>query len=347
MRTWEEVHDAFDDLSIPSQNVLLMDRQGHITYRTSGTGIIRAQKFKTPIIQDAIEGEWLGFAPPAQRRRISLKPGKKPIFLATANERIWIDGHHHHWYPDDRKERIRNYLGKDKHLDLHAMEELQLDVTSKFRRLFVKWLAKDLKTSDPMKLKLVDKFSRWDGSSRSDPQLFLQAKSAEDALEELILRRVIDSFMPSGFDVPYQGRMKRAWKLEIISIENALDAFGLNKAEVSHFLIERMLAERRLHQEENYWRTQHPFVNNIPIIGRYFAVKEYPQWGAFDTVNAEQEGIGPSVRLIWDMEKPWESSWIMPVGQSGHPGSKNYSSMQTMWHQGQRLKVFPDHQDWF
>ena len=347
MRTWEEVHTALDSLSIPSQNVLLMDRQGHITYRTSGTGIIRSQNLKTPLVQDAIEGEWLGFTHPDKRKRVSLSPSTQPTFMATANEQIWVDDHHHHWSPDDRKERIRKVLGQDEHLDLQSMEQLQLDVKSKFRVLFLKWIEQNLKTSDPKKLELVGKFSKWDGSSRSDPNLFQQAKTGEDTLEELLLRRVLDTFMPDNFSIPYQGRMKRAWKLEVITVENALDAFGLNKSEVANLLVERMLTEKRQHQELNSWKAQHPFVKNIPIVGQYFAVDEYPQWGAFDTVNAEQDAIGPSVRLIWNMEKPWESSWIMPIGQSGHPSSKNYKSMQAMWHQGKRLKVFPDRQAWF
>ena len=108
-----------------------------------------------------------------------------------------------------------------------------------------------------------------------------------------------------------------------------------------------MQKENKPHHEVNAWKSQHPFVANIPILGQYFAVKEFPQWGAFDTVNAEQVEIGPSVRMIWDMEKPWESSWIMPVGQSGHAGSQHYSSMQDLWHQGERVKVFPERKDWF
>ena len=347
MRTWDEVHKAIDNLSIPSQNILLMDRKGQMTYRNCGTGIFRALSVKTPKVQDAFDGEWLGFAPAYQRKRKTMSPSDKPSFLATANERIWVDEHHHHWSPDDRKARIREYLSQDKVLGYPEMEALQLDTTSKFRKQFVKWIAANIGKPSKKAQGLIKKFSKWDGSSRSDPLLFQQAKTAEDALEELLLRRIMDNFMPSEFNVPYQGRMKRAWKLELISRKNAFAAFGLNKREVAQFLATKMLEETRPHHEVNTWKAQHPFVKNVPLLGQYFAVKEHPQWGAFDTVNAEQAETGPSIRLIWNMEAPWRSSWIMAVGQSGHPGSKHYSSMQETWHKGKRIKVFADREAWF
>lgn len=347
MRSWKEAHAAFDKLRIPSQNILMMNRQGHIIYRTSGTGLIRADNINTPMMQDAIEGEWLGYTPATQRRRLSIPPEEKPTFLATANERIWMDDHYHHWYPDDRKDRIREVLKQNLHLDQKAMEDLQLDTSSKFRRIFLQWLSANLNTKDPKHRQLNADFANWDGSSRSDPLLFQRTKAAEDALEELLLRRVLDTYMPAEFSVPYYGRMDRAWKLEVITSEHGLAIFGLDKHEVASFLAQRMLAETIPHHERNSWKVQHPFVGNIPILGQYFAVDEYPQWGAFDTINAEQESIGPSVRLIWNMEKPWESNWIMPVGQSGHPESKNYKSMQKHWHESARIKVFPDQKAWF
>ena len=105
-----DVHSAIDDLKIPSQNVLILDRLGNMSYRTSGTGIVRGHILDTPHTQLAFEGEWLGFEEPQQRRRLDVPvSSSEKTFLATANARVWEEAHYHNWTPDDRMDRIEGY----------------------------------------------------------------------------------------------------------------------------------------------------------------------------------------------------------------------------------------------
>jgi penicillin amidase len=125
--------------------------------------------------------------------------------------------------------------------------------------------------------------------------------------------------------------------------------FGLTGAEVARHLLDVLVEKDAglvMHSVANRWRAQHPFVGRVPLIGRLFAVDEPLQWGAFDTVEAEQPTMGPSMRLVWDLRHPAESTWSFPVGQSGHVASPFYRNWQPLWADGASHRVFSDPVAW-
>ena len=52
------------------------------------------------------------------------------------------------------------------------------------------------------------------------------------------------------------------------------------------------------------------------------------------------------MRLVWDMRKPWESTWAFPIGESGHVLSPHFKDMVADWKANKRLAVFDDGFDW-
>lgn len=341
---------AVDSMVIPSQNVLVMDHKGDMGYRMSGTGVKRQANGRIP--QPAAKGFWLELQDPRGRLSQYYKgEGDQVRFLATANERVWIDSYGAQWASDDRKDRIVRFLSERQDFARVDMEKLQVDTQGRFRRLLVQWVANRASAKSGPAAELANQMHAWDGSSRSNPAVMTASVVAEEALMKVLLARVQDRF-PHAEDraVSYGWYLRRGWLLEVIEApeDEGFAPFGLGASEVANYLLDEILAAKGgvPHQVKNRWQGQHPFVGRVPVLGELFKVEEIEQWGAHDMVDAEQPFFGPSTRLVWDMRRPLESTWAFPVGQSGHIANPHYKDLQTRWRDDRRLAVFADGSEW-
>ena len=349
-RSLDEAMTALDGLTALAQNVTIVTAAGDIAYRVSGLGPVRRVSGLTP--QPATLGEWDGLEPAAARRRIVYPAGDAPTrYLATANERIWVDTFGQHWHDDDRKERITAVLASRQDFSRADMEKLHVDMYGRFRRELLLWLAdRAAPTGGPAKA-LVDRWRAWDGTPQGDPRTFSEADLARDTLTNVLVGRVRARFLASDADVPYECPLKRGFLLDIIGApgDSGVAPFGLTAQGVAQYVIDHVLAKDPtlvLHPADNAWDGKHPFVGRVPVLGALFRVASPQQWGSRDLVAAEGPHWGPSMRVVWDLSRPWESTWIFPVGQSGHAGSAHYADMQAPWMASQRLQVFSDGFDW-
>jgi penicillin amidase len=349
-RSLEEFDQVLDDMRTPSQNVLVMNRKGDILYRASGSGVIRRKPGHRPM--PAVEGEWLGFAPMDQRPRRYIRADERGArHVATANQRIWTDGYGHLWESDDRQERLDRALSSRDSFSREDMERLQLDTQGRFRQLLLGWILDHAGTADGEAAEMVRRWRDWDGTSQGDPEAFALAERGEELLTRILLARVQERFATRDRQAPYRWPLQRAWLTTVLeaSGDEGLKPFGLTAREVAGHLLAKLVDEAGElvpHPERNRWQAQHPFHAAIPVVGLLFAVDEHPQWGADDLVSAENPYYGPSLRLVWNMRQPWDSTWIFPVGQSGHVGSAHYKDLQKPWFAGERLEVFDDGSDW-
>jgi penicillin amidase len=163
-------------------------------------------------------------------------------------------------------------------------------------------------------------------------------------LDQLILHQISSHFAPTKAPLPTIKReMKRARIVSILENPEALSALGLQTNEVADGLL-RWVSHKsprkvKSWQERNLWGAQHPFVGRLPIIDRFFAIKEWPQFGAATTVRAERPNHGPSMRVIWAPGDPASSLWSFPVGTSGHPASEHYQNWSKLWQSGAMVRV--------
>ncbi|MEY4630009.1 MAG: hypothetical protein RIQ81_129 [Pseudomonadota bacterium] len=342
VKDWNDFNSAADHFTLPAQNMLMMDRKGNIGYRASGTGVIRRVDGRIP--QPALEGEWAGFAPPAERHRmwIEAEPGKVSS-MATANQRMWVDRYGHNWYGEDRQERIVSLLSSGNAHTQRDMLEIQLDVTSRFRRQLLQWVADRGVAAAGREAELKSRWIRWDGSGKSDPASFGNSIQAEKLIFKVLIGRVRAHFKPALDEGDrYDWDLDRAWLLALLDNKGSFGLFGLEETSLATSVIQKIAAtEEAPFQEKNAWNGQHPFVGKVPLAGWFFRTKKYDQYGYSDVVRAEKPDHGPSVRLVWNMAVPAESTWMFPVGQSGHLGSRNYADLQGKWAAGEMMKVLP------
>ncbi len=345
---WQSFNAALDEWKNPAQNVSYLDRKGNVGVRIIGTSVKR--KASGRMIHLADKGEWLGFEPPSKRRRVYYPAGEKErVYLPTANQRMWPDKWGNHWDDDSRHNRLRSLLGENKPYSHQAMSRAQSDTYSRYSKLVLAWVSKGLPTNVKKYQDLVMRWQAWDGFAESDEKTYSEAILIDRWLTEICLERVREKFLPhEPEDLKYWHPLRRAWLIRVMQEEDGLSVFGLKNAKVAQSLADRVLSRtsRLPYPLANRFQKQHPFVEAIPVIGQFFSVTEYPQWGSYTTVRLERPKYGPSTRLIWDLKNPANSTWSFPVGQSGHFTSPYYSNMQRDFFQDKPLKVFGDGGQW-
>ena len=340
-RNLGEFSRKIEQMRIPSQNVVVVDRRGNGLYQNSGLGIKRAtyKRFSAK----PRDNVWDGYASQSTRRRRGWQEVDDQIsHIVTANQRIWTDEVAHYWFGEDRPARIRQLLESSDALSVDDMKAIQLDNTSRFRKILLEWLVANYKGPEPLE-SLKRNLKKFNGDSKQDPKLFFMAGRAEAVMFALLTQRIVERFI--GFEkelVPFYSPVKRGWLLQLMQSTNRFRVFGLEDGELATAVLDQALQSGSINQfDVNVRSPQHPFYSVVPVLGRLFYVPEVKQWGAYDTITAEQIKWGPSFRVVWDLRSPENSKWSFPLGQSGHVNSVHYRDLQKIWQKGEYFKVFP------
>lgn len=162
------------------------------------------------------------------------------------------------------------------------------------------------------------------------------------------VQRVRDHFgLPAASELPFWARQRTGWMIALLETKDNGRSFGFNPAELADLVAKKALEDRPLHAESNRWGAQHGLAGALPVVGALFAVDTPPQVGASGVPRVERPKFGASCRLIWDLADPLQSTWSLPVGQSGHARSRHYADLQQDFHAGRPLKVFGDKKEWW
>jgi penicillin amidase len=344
-KSLEEIDAALDEFKAPAQNVLIVDKKKNIMYRASGTGIQRKIGGRRP--QRALDGEWAGLEPSSARPRMLFYPkqpnAEEPRYIATANERIWVDEYGHRWAEDLRKDRIRRVLSSRDDFTRADMEKLQLDTESRYHHLLLDWVRARVEAKDAEESAILERWAKWNGVAQEDPATFTEAVAVELGLLRMCLDRVKrELFDGKDRDLAYDHWMKSGWVIAMLEAEKGTEVFGFEERDLARALLEIARLPKKPYHEENRWAAQHPFVGRVPLIGDWFKVATEPQYGWRGVVRVEQPNYGASVRLVWNLDKPEDSTWMLTVGQSGHIRSPYYRDRQEDWFAGRFYPVFDE-----
>lgn len=333
---------AIDHFTLPSMNVLIADRKGHAAHRVSGTGIQRNYPKHSPKLSTAGVDQWVGWQPQADRprKRTDLSQ-KKPVFLASANQRVWADSTFHFWSSDDRQQVIEQTLAKSPNLELKDMFKLQASTLSQHRKNMAKFVLTHASEETRQQYKaLFNKINNWDGTGEQDQMLFSAIHQAEKDLESILLDRLLKRFQPNRQEkIRYKFRNYRSWVITLFENPKLQNAFGTDSNQIANFLALRIATHQQTPSKRK-WTAQHPFVANVPILGKLFKVDTPELFGDFDTVNATKPSAGPTMRFVVNLSDLSKSRWILPTGNSGHPLKRGYKSMQHIFHTGGSIPIF-------
>lgn len=338
---WESFNMAADAFAAPAQAMVYAHQDGSLGVRVSGRGVRRKKSGLIP--QPAIEGEWLAIEPPTDRRRLHLPAGPKPIFVSTANQRLWKRGFGEHWSADVRQERIASVLSSSGSLSREDMAKLQHDTHSRFLQTFLQWVGTHATPKTDKQKALLESWKSWDGVAATNEAVFAQAVLGRNLFASMLLGRVRRQFLPAAaHDVLYHWKMDGAWQLRLWEGNQGdpLTAFGVKSTELADWLLQEIEKQNpQSYSVANRWMKQHPFAKSIPILGSLFAVDEHPQVGFGGLVRVEKPTLGASTRIIFDMAAPDGGQWAFPVGQSGHVLSPYYKNFRKLWYAEKYLPV--------
>jgi penicillin amidase len=328
---WKSFNTAINSFMIPGQNVIYLDRKGNIGYRASGRALER--KGSSQFLESFETGSIEKVSDASERRRkvLPFRPGERQ-FLSVANQRIWIDDHRHKWAPDDRAIRISEYIESVPKPTFSNMAQLHIDTVSKYHSLFRNFIIENSE-SKAREHGYYQKWIEWSGDAAEDKLVFTQMDYMIRLMENILLLRIKDAFA-GEIDLPeYKHYLKRAWIVRLLEQPEKFSIFGFSPNELSSHLIEKLRARESseplpLYDEVNRWKSQHPFVGRIPLLGELFRISEPKQLGFDQLVRVEDETFGASMRVIFDMKNPAKSSWTFPVGQSGHVHSPFYTNFR-------------------
>lgn len=346
----EEMLKSLDRFGAPAQSVVFTDNAGNATYRMSGTGV--KKKVKSVYAVSALDGEWRGFAPASERKQMRIardKAGQKPVWLGTANQRIYVDPLSHHWSGDVREDRINEVLRSSDAHTLGTMWALQHDTRSRYLKLFTDWLIRNNSTRDANITRIEERWKAWDGFAKNDPLAFTLAVEAHRHFTRVLMTQVRTLLPKEARATVYAWKNSNAWMVYLLEHEGTLDAFGLNPQAIAHFAVKKAAepaAAQKTYNDLNRWRAQHPMAGAVPLLGSWLKVDEHPQWGFEGLVRVEREKSGASLRVIWNLDKPLESVWNFPVGQSGHVASDHYEDFRKLWFEEKTARVFADGFEW-
>jgi penicillin G amidase len=355
---WDSFRAALADWTVPAQNFVYADVEGHIGYALGGDIPIRAKgDGRLPVPGWTGEYEWTGMIPHAELPHV-LDPEEG--FVATANNRVAGDDYPYplpaEWLSGYRVTRIRELIERTPRHDAESFARIQADLYSLPGREFAELAARLPVRSVPAQ-HARDALAAWDGELTADsvggtiyarlreallgaalaeiaaPRttvvglgLFVWLPGAEYAARTLpgILRRVAardDAWLPAGHT--WDEVLSDAWEATVAEL----------RAEYGDDV------RRWLYGRAHTLTLRHP-LDRLPVLGKLLDRGPFPTGGDLDTVcmgYLPRKFAGPpfysapSYRQICDTADWDRSRSIYPMGQSGQPASRHYADMLEPW----------------
>ncbi len=365
---WETFEAALADWASAPQNVTYADYDGNIGYVLAGTMPVRRQNLGiVPALGWDGAHEWAGMVPAQELPRLFNPPSGR---IVTANNKIVGDDYHHFlgidFVPGWRAARLEGILSEKDRYNLRDMEEMQLDVTSKFAGVLAPLFAQ-LNSDDPFIKVAIGYLRRWtfqlDPESTAglilhyaliclvdevygkklgtlrDPYLgvtrspiFLMNGYAHRATTKLVELLTAEEESPWYTDIETQRHRTRD---EVLYVALAA-AVKLIRAELGDNA--RRWNWGRVHQV----RYTHP-LGSVRLFKRLFNRGPFPVGGDATTPNQTSHAphlplgfvqVTASYRQIYDVGVWDQAKTVTTSGQSGHPMSANYADQITMWLEG-------------
>jgi len=365
---WDSFVAALADWGGAPQNVTYADYDGNIGYLLAGMMPVRRQNLGVvPALGWDGAHEWTGMVPRQELPRLFNPPSGR---IVTANNKIVGDDYHHFlgidFLPGWRAARLEEMLTEKERFGLRDMEEMQLDVTSKFAAVLTPFFAQ-LNSDDPFIKVAIGYLRRW--TFQLDPEstaglilhyaliclvdevygkklgplrdaylgvtrspILLMNGYSHRATTKLVELLAAEEESPWYTDMETQRHRTRD---EVLYVALA-QAVKLIRAELGDNA--RRWNWGRVHQV----RYTHP-LGSVRLFKNLFNRGPFPVGGDATTPNQTAHAphlplgfvqVTASYRQIYDVGMWDEAKAVTTSGQSGHPMSANYADQITMWLEG-------------
>ncbi len=350
---------------LPTQNILLADRSGHLAWTLAGRLPRRfAHNGRLPVVWTFGDRGWDGFLPPAEI----------PVIRAGADGHLWTannrlvggealeklgDGGYDHIA---RARQIRDALAlvgtsPESRATPAELLALQLDDRAlwleRWQRRLLDILGDDAVAGRPGRAGLRDVAARWEGRAAADSASYRLVRGwrervAARALDPVfrLCREVYPSF--DYRELPYEHAL---WTLVgerpphfLPAAYGSWDELLLAAADdvVAEFAERRIPLAAATWGERNTARIRHPLGRGLPgFLARHLDMPATPLPGDNHMPRVQRPASGASQRFVVEPGREEQGIFHMPAGQSGHPLSPFYRAGHDAWVRGDPSPFLP------
>lgn len=359
---WDEFRAAAADFSVPAQNLVYADREGHIGYQSPGRiPIRRAGNDGTMPVEGWISAnDWTGDYIPFDGLPSVLDPEEGVI--VTANQAVVGEDYPYlltqDWDYGYRSTRLREVLEAEGELSVQEMAELQLDSTNPMAETLVPYLLDIPDLPSPYYRNAQRLLRHWDFTSPAD--------SAPAAYFNVVWRNLLElTFHDDLRQRTWPDGGDRWFTVVTAMLPDPAgpwwDDVETDEVETrDDILREAMIAARdeltrRQARDPRRWTWGHLHRMNlhnatlgesgVGLVERLFnrdgwqvgggsAIVDATSWNAVDGYEVT---AAPSMRMVVSLADWDDSRWINLTGVSGHPASSHYSDQTELYVDGETL----------
>lgn len=365
-RTVDEAIAVAHRSGLPTQNILVGDRQGQLAWTFAGRLPQRFGNFDGRVPMSWTHGDlgWRGLLP----------AGQVPVIRADADGHLWtansriVGGEALHLVGNGgyanpvRARQIRDTLGttgtdparRAQPADLLA---IQLDDRAvwleRWQKLLVTTLSDEAVAGNSARQKLRELASQWEGRAAVDSVSYRLVRTwrdfvADRALPPIFARcaRVYPDF--SFRDLPYEQGL---WTLVTTEPIHLLRPEFERWSELLLAAADDVMTDldrQEIPPEQATWgqrnivRVRHPLSPVFPdFIGRLLDMPAQPLPGDSNLPRVQRPSSGASERFVVSPGREEEGIFHMPAGQSGHPLSPFYRAGHDAWTKGEPTPFLP------
>jgi penicillin G amidase len=340
-QNWSEFRNALRNFTIPGQNAVYADVDGHIGYQSTGeVPLRRSGNGALPVSGADDAHEWTGYIPYDQMPSVYDPPGG---ILATANGRITAARYPFsistQWGAPYRTQRIYRVLESGNKFSSADMLALQNDIYSEFDKFCSEQFVAAIDHSQiaSARAKEAAEIMRsWDGRLTADSAAATITVKSEHELQKLLLGDYWDEYLWPDSAVAWENLLSRRPKYWLPAGFNNYD--GLLTAAV-----EKVVAEQDAPTRLASWgrgrayplEIVHPVFDKIPVLRWFGEPGRVKQTGGSWTVKQVGRSFGPSERMTVDMGNMDQSTLNVVTGESGQIFSRHYMDQWKAWYEGQ------------
>lgn len=360
---WDSFRAAAADFSVPAQNLVYADREGHIGYQSPGRIPIRrgGNDGTMPVEGWISANDWTGSYIPFDGLPSVLDPEEG--FIATANQAV-IDERYPYLLTKDwdygyRSTRIREVLEDEGELSVTEMTALQLDSANPMAETLVPYLLDVEALPSPYYRNAVNLLRQWDFSSPADSP----AAAYFNVVWRTILEKTFHDDLrqrtwPDGGDRWFRvvGQMLSEpagpWWDDARTddvVETRDDILRASLIDARDEMTRRQSRDPRLWE----WGRLHRMdlrnaslgESGIGPVERFFNRTGWEVGGgssivdatSWDAVEGFEVTAAPSMRMVVSLADWDDSRWINLTGVSGHPTSAHYADQTELFVDGETL----------
>jgi len=362
--TVDQAIDAAHRVGVPAQNLVVVDKDGHIGWTIIGPVPRRfGTDGRLPASWDDGSTGWDGWLDGDAVPRIIDPPAGR---IWTANARV-VSGDMLETLGDGgydlgaRARQIRDALMAIEKATPQRLLELQLDDRALFlapwRELMLQVLSKDGRTGGPRIQQLRHVIERdWTGRASVDSVAYRMVREWRNHVARRALLPLVAACAEAdpGFDYfEIGGRLEGPlWQLVTERPQHLLDQRyeswdGLFLDAAEGMLNELVGADPNPSLAQLTWGSRnsfavrHPLSRAVPLLSRWLDIPARPLPGDSNMPRVHGISVSASERFVVSPGREEQGIFHMPSGQSGHPSSPYYSAGHDLWAEGRPGAFLP------